>query len=411
MVARSIYHIPHSLRNLTPDSTPKSSPPTLSLDLNFIKSQAMGSRPLSLHIPPGHFSSARPTLDDVLGNTAPYPYTLGAFMAYLSQNHCLETLEFTMEAKRYRDTYRSVARMLGQNIVTADTPQTQQLIMLWRRLISAYIIPGAPREINLSSSVRDTLLANTHAARPPPPEYLDPAVRIMHDLMEESIFIHFVNSQTFGSQIPSSMDATYMEERPNRLRRATSRSKRTSPSRSGEEQAYHRMPGSARVAALVKTGSHLSGYSSSGDSGSPVFTDDSESLMSLSPSQGDLMTPPTTPPGSEQNGSPRSRSDTTWKKMGAKLGFKKRPGSSSRDGRWEEWLPRSVSRLLAEYGIIQQHERGLDRLDFGFLRHTSSKWWWRYDREWVLMLHFVKNIRQFSFFVQFIRLKVWWPAS
>ncbi|EED23815.1 regulator of G protein signaling domain protein RgsD [Talaromyces stipitatus ATCC 10500] len=334
MIARSIYHMPHSLRSLTPDPTPKFSPPTQSLDLKSIKRRAMGSRPLSLHIPAGSFPPARPTLDEVLSNTAPYPYTLSAFMAYLSQNHCLETLEFTMEAKRYRDSYRSVARMLGQSMVPADAPQTQQLITLWRRLISAYIAPGAPREINLSSAARDPLLANANPMMAPPPELLDPAVRIMHDLMEESIFIHFVNSQTFGPQIPSKMESPYIEDRPHRLRRAASRSQRSSPGVSRDDSTYHhRMSSSARVAALVKTGSHLSGYSSSGDSGSPVFTDDS---LSSSPTGIDPMTPPTTPPGSAHNYSPRNRSDTTWKKMGAKLGFKKRPGSSSRDGRWEE---------------------------------------------------------------------------
>lgn len=337
MVAKSLYHTPLISWNLTPDPTPTSSPTSSSPLATAIKSRAMGSRPLSLHIPSGTFPSARPTLDEVLSNTAPFPFTLGAFMAYLSQNHCLETLEFTMEAKRYQDSYRSVVRMLSQNIGNPDTTQTQQLIILWRRLLAAYIVPGAPREINLSSEVRDALLANAHATKPPRPEVLDTAIRIMHDLMEESIFIHFVNSQSFGTPVSSSMSNPYAEERPHRLRRSASRGKRISPSRSGDDFMLNRMSGSARVAALAKTGSHFSEYSSSGDSGSPVFTDDTGSLPSRTPSTADPMTPPTTPPGSETNYSPRSRSDNTWKKMGAKLGFnKKRPGSSSRDARWDE---------------------------------------------------------------------------
>ncbi|OKL58886.1 hypothetical protein UA08_05651 [Talaromyces atroroseus] len=338
MIARSSYHMPFLSWNLPLDPTPKILPTSPS-DLASIKTRVMGSRPLSLHIPSGNFPPARPTLDEVLSNTAPFPYTLGAFMAYLSQNHCLETLEFTMEAKRYRESYRSVARMLGQSSVPSDVAQTQQLIILWRRLLSAYIVPGAPREINLSSAVRDALLANAHATKPPRPEVLDAAVRIMHDLMEESIFIHFVNSQSFGPHVPSSMDNPYVEDRPHRLRRTTSRGKRISPSGSRDDSMFNRMSGSARIAALGKTGSQLSEYSSSGDSGSPVFTDDSASLGSGSPNGGDPMTPPTTPPGSELNYSPKSRSDNsnTWKKMGAKLGFsKKRPGSASRDSRWEE---------------------------------------------------------------------------
>lgn len=330
MIARTVYHMPHSIRNVATDFTQKYLSSSLSSsvfrDFDFIKARAMGSRPLSLHIPAGHYPSVRPTLDEVLSNTAPYPYTLSAFMAYLSQNHCLETLEFTMEANRYRDTYQSVANMLGQSIVPPDAPQTQQLTMLWRRLITAYVAPGAPREINLSSAVRDPLLANTHSVMAPHPELLDPAVRIMRDLMEESIFIHFINSRTFAS----GMESSYAEDRARNLRLTTSRSHQSG---SNEDLTHHRMSSSSRVAALVKTGSQLSGYSSSGESGSPVFTDES---LSSSPSGMDMMTPPNTPPGNEHNYSLRNRSDTTWKKMGAKLGFKKRAGSSSRDARCEE---------------------------------------------------------------------------
>lgn len=318
MVAKSLL-TPLSTWNLTPDPSPQSSPISTSpLSLTPAKTRAMGSRPLSIVIPSG-----RPTLDEVLSNTAPFPFTLGAFMAYLSQNHCLETLEFTMEAKRYRESYRSAP--------------SQQLITLWRRLISAYVEPGAPREINLSSDVRDALLAHANATKPPRPEVLDVAVRIMHDLMEESIFIHFLNSQSFGAQVPPPMNNPYAEERPRRLRRTSPRGKRTSSTGSREETVLNRMSGSARIAALVKTTSHLSEYSSSGDSGSPIFTDDSGSPIAGSPTGENLMTPPTTPPGSEHGYSPRNRSEHTWKKMGAKLGFKKRPGSSSsRDERWEE---------------------------------------------------------------------------
>ena len=47
----------------------------------------------------------RPKLDEILNDTAPVPYTLGTFIAFLAQNHCLEVLEFILEAKRYRKTY------------------------------------------------------------------------------------------------------------------------------------------------------------------------------------------------------------------------------------------------------------------------------------------------------------------
>lgn len=329
MIARTHYYIPHSIWNLTPHSTPKSSPNS-SVIFGF-EEQEMDSRPLSLSIPPsGTFSPVRPTLDEVLSNTAPYPYTLSAFMAYLSQNHCLETLEFTLEAKRYRETYVSVSRLLDQSIIVSDTPQTQHLLMLWERLLSAYILPGAPREINLSSEVRDGLLAEAHASRPPLPETLDPAVRRMHDLMEESIFIHFVNSHS------THMDSPSTDDHPHSLRRKTSRGRRVSPRASRDDVASNRMSGSARIAAFVKTSSHLSTHSSNTDTGSPILTDDSGSPVS-SPIAGEPMTPPTTPPSSDHGLSPKSRTDNTWKKMGMKLGFKKRRGgSSSRDERWDD---------------------------------------------------------------------------
>jgi hypothetical protein len=44
------------------------------------------------------------------------------------------------------------------------------------------------------------------------------------------------------------------------------------------------------------------------------------------------MTPPTTPPASDANlsmHSPRLRTENPWKKMGMKLGFKKRSGGAS----------------------------------------------------------------------------------
>lgn len=331
------------LWNLTPDPTPTTSPTSsVIFDLH---EKAMDQRPLSLSIPTGAFSSVRPTLDDVLANAAPYPYTLGAFMAYLSQNHCLETLEFTMEAKRYGETYRSVARMLNQDPIATECPQSQHLRTIWHRLLAAYISPGAPREINLSSEVRDALLAEADGPQPPLPETLDAAVRRMHDLMEESIFIHFVNSQSSSLNMAMSIDSPSLEDAPDALRRVTTRGRRGSPESSRDDLGPHRVPGSARIAALAKTSSHISGNISahsssvSGDSASPILTDDSVSVLS-SPVVGEPMTPPNTPPSSDlspQAYSPKNRSDNTWKKMGMRLGFKKRPGgSTSRDARFEE---------------------------------------------------------------------------
>lgn len=135
-----------------------------------------------------------PTLDEVLNNIAPPPYTLSAFMNYLSQNHCLETLEFILESKRYYESYRSLVEPAKESIVTTNCSASIDLSLLYQLLLTTYILPGAAREINLPAKVRDGLLQNKTTSTPPSPEILDPAVRSIRDLMEDSIFVSFLNS-------------------------------------------------------------------------------------------------------------------------------------------------------------------------------------------------------------------------
>jgi hypothetical protein len=136
----------------------------------------------------------RPTLDEVLNNTTPPPYTLSAFIKYLSQNHCLETLEFILEAKRYRESYKSLDEPARESTVTTNCPESINLSLLYQLLLKTYILPGAAREVNLPVNVRDDLLRHKITSTPPSPETLDPAVRSIHDLMEDSIFISLLNS-------------------------------------------------------------------------------------------------------------------------------------------------------------------------------------------------------------------------
>jgi hypothetical protein len=327
--------------NFTPSTTPELSPTSSDSDSDE-DMESSGSRPVSLAVSAGAFCPMRPTLDEVLANTASPPYTLSAFMAYLSQNHCLETLEFTLEAKRYRETYESLADRLGVQTVPADAPESQHLRMLWQRLLMAYIIPGAPREINLSSEVRDEVLAYREVTTPPAPETLDSAVKRIHDLMEESIFLPFLNSLTTSpSMLPQpgspldtdlSLSTTAQDENP--MKRVRSRAKRISPNSSTKD-----LPATGRssssLGAVHALGKPTSGalLSTSGDSTSVALTDDSSPQSS--PTVEEPMTPPTTPPASEPHlpmHSPKLRTENPWKKMGMKLGFKKRHGpAGSRD--------------------------------------------------------------------------------
>ncbi|KAJ5980133.1 hypothetical protein N7481_007431 [Penicillium waksmanii] len=138
----------------------------------------------------------RPTLDEVLNNTAPPPYTLSAFTNYLSHNHCLETLEFILEAKRYREHFSSLLEPAKDSIVTptGNHPTNINLSLLYQILLETYIFPGAEREVNLPVKVRDDLLQNKMISTPPLPETLDLAVRSIRDLIEDSIFDSFLKS-------------------------------------------------------------------------------------------------------------------------------------------------------------------------------------------------------------------------
>ena len=260
-------------------------------------------------------------------------------MAYLSQNHCLETLEFTLEAQRYRDTYHSFAERMDQSVLLADTPESQHLRMLWQRLLSAYIFPGSPREINLSSEVRDGLLRHRDVVIPPVPETLDSAVKRIHDLMEESIFLPFLNAHTTSPSMPpqsdplppfSPDDTITLDEHP--MKKVRSRGKRISPQSSTKDLPATGGRSNLSLGAVHALGKRASGalLSTSGESVSVSLTDDSSPQSS--PTAEEPMTPPTTPPASEPHlpmHSPKLRTENPWKKMGMKLGFKKRSGGAS----------------------------------------------------------------------------------
>ncbi|KAJ6020886.1 Regulator of G protein signaling superfamily [Penicillium herquei] len=330
--------------NFSPTTTPELSPTSSDSDSDE-DMESSGSRPVSLAVSAGAFCLMRPTLDDVLANTAPPPYTLSAFMAYLSQNHCLETLEFTLEAKRYRETYTAVVERLGETAVTTDSPESQHLLMLWQRLLMAYIYPGAPREINLSSEVRDPLFDYRDASIPPVPETLDSAVKRIHELMQESIFIPFLNSHTtspsvypsdppFAADESMTLSSTSLDEHP--MKRVRSRAKRVSPQSSTKDLPATLSRGAHSLGAVHALGKRTSGaiLSTSADSIGLALTDDSSPQSS--PTAEEPMTPPTTPPASEPHlpfHSPRLRTENPWKKMGMKLGFKKRSNGAgnSRD--------------------------------------------------------------------------------
>ncbi|KAJ9650534.1 hypothetical protein H2198_010169 [Neophaeococcomyces mojaviensis] len=295
----------------------------------------------------------RPTLDDVLNGRAPAPYTLAAYTAFLSQQHCLETLEFVTEAKKYATKYDEASALYCGMPLTSESDEGFELMQDWVRMMDVYVRPGAPREINLPAEERDDLIEVSYDPKPPKPEALDPAVRRMRDLMSDSIFIPFCNSvksvphaSTYnaftelsrGNDLSDPSALTY-DERGNTHRRQQSRRRRSPPTSSGFQPSRSPPQASNRSSALTSalnrnSSSRLSQHPSntSGVSES-ALTDDSGS--GGSPSAGDLdstMTPPLTPPTSDMPSSQTtpqnaythaakpSRSESGgWKKMGMKI--------------------------------------------------------------------------------------------
>ncbi|KAJ6133151.1 hypothetical protein N7471_008366 [Penicillium samsonianum] len=180
-----------------------------------------------------------PTLNEVLSNTTPPPYTLSAFMTYLSENHCRETLQFIMAAKHYCDTYNSFVDEAGESIITADSSAAMHLRILYQLLLTTYIMPGAPREVNLSVNVRSSLLQHKDVSTPPLPEALDPGIKSIRDLMENSIFLLFLHSRAAFSDSDSTSEASNMDKVRPHYATTSSDNQFTQPARLHAKRPFH----------------------------------------------------------------------------------------------------------------------------------------------------------------------------
>ncbi|KAK7227084.1 hypothetical protein V2G26_015087 [Clonostachys chloroleuca] len=216
---------------------------------DFILFDAPETRPSSgafassVSSPRSDMGARPPTLSEILLDQAPPPWSLAAFTAYLSNNHCMETLEFTLDLRRYSDSF---ALVYGGN-QPAVPNDVEYLSNLWDRLIAVYITPCSAREINIPSRVRDQLLSLSSRPTPPHPSVLEEAGRIIHELMNDSVLVPFLESLPPYFNIARG---------------------RTSPRSSSRTGSSHEMEG---------------------------LTDDSEGG---SPAAMEPMTPPTTPPSS-----------------------------------------------------------------------------------------------------------------
>ena len=108
--------------------------------------------------------------------------------------HSLETLEFLLDASRYRCVYHQT--FLAPNSIPIEPahPDNKRITIMWSRLIDAYVRPGGSREVNLPGELRDALLlAPTHSI-PPPPELLDASSSHIYNLMRDGVLSSFIAS-------------------------------------------------------------------------------------------------------------------------------------------------------------------------------------------------------------------------
>lgn len=283
------------------------------------------SRPSSLALMPPASTSASPasppSLRDILTDVAPPPFTLGAFTAFLSQNHCMETLEFTMDADRYRSVHANF--MAAQAAGFSDG--SDHVCSLWHKIINAYILPYGHREVNLPSRVRDRLLSLPAAPVPPHPSELDEAVRIVYELMNDSVLGPFL-----AALAPQHDEFAMADPHDPRQPRPRNRMPRDLSSSSDESSRSPKMS-FLPMLNIPWTSEPKSSASSTSDAAERGGLTDS-SNNTPSPTGNEPMTPPTTPPMSDWAFSSKGighPSSSGWKKMGAKLGLN-RMGRSKR---------------------------------------------------------------------------------
>jgi hypothetical protein len=152
----------------------------------------------------GSLYNLQPRLDDILNDVAPFPYTLGAFIAFLAEHQCLETVEFLLETERYRRIYH----WLEHKTETCEAIRRAHLSGLWNRLINQYIRPHGEREINIPCDIRSQLMQqfHKHGDDPPPPEILDRVVNNVKELLRGSILIPFLRRSSATAHVqPLSM--------------------------------------------------------------------------------------------------------------------------------------------------------------------------------------------------------------
>lgn len=152
---------------------------------------------------PGHEASTtlerwKPTLSDILLDKSPPPWTLSAFRLFLFQHQRLETLEFTVDARKYEEYYLDMVARQPQT--TSDSLATAYLRNLWKKMMDKYVTVGGPKEVRLTSDVRAHLLSLSYTDAPPNAKELGSAMGAVLVHMEE-VLRPFLDSTIVPSKV------------------------------------------------------------------------------------------------------------------------------------------------------------------------------------------------------------------
>lgn len=277
----------------------------------------------------------RPTLEDILSDKALSPWTLKAFNSWCGKNMCAENLNFVTDARAYQRNYSA-----WRTEHPDDTPESSsderafQLNGMWKGMIKEYITPNGLQEVNLSANVRDNLATIAESQIPPAPDVLQPAVRQIRGLLEDSILMSFLNEMQ-----PPGTELGQAEPPPNRS--APPRAPQIAPAQASKSGSAPATKVSKRSEIISPPPSrkgffhHVSTGSVPSTPGEPLpNTDTAQSMSALSATNTHSSTYRSeSPSGSgsanlshrDRRPSPWSRNDATWKKLSLKLGLKKKP--------------------------------------------------------------------------------------
>jgi len=166
----------------------------------------------------------KPSLADILNNETSYPYSLDDFATFLDQSYCLENLEFYMAVQRYTYCANNFYNYSSSPISSIDSDSLLDssasplsivdptstyfdddaslrgdapahlnfLKQKLQDLITTFILPNSPKEINILAETRDDLLTNVFQYNNYHPSILDNVKDQIYELMSSSNFNQFL---------------------------------------------------------------------------------------------------------------------------------------------------------------------------------------------------------------------------